>query len=327
MMAVDTAELSPVRDWLDDIVHLDRDPRTAQWWSTGYIAVPATLILYSIAATAVPLVMGNHKKRLPISALVLPYNALMCVSHALAAALLFNAYQGSGRSFVCQHRSFETSSASSSILNLMWLYLVLKMLSMFDALILLSYLKEKRVTNAVVLNGFFSVSTVWWFLRYGADGHGVPGVVILCLVDALTYAYYLCSMLGPRVKSVVRPLRVHVSRIQLIGTAAAWAHYFIALIAECANPGVLILVGFAFVGLRFLRLFDFYTEKFVLNGMRLGFDWSIIAGMLENCCFAQGNPNGQNDDDDNDYVTNTGPQVTSGFRNGYSGPIHKPKRG
>ncbi|OQR79044.1 elongation of very long chain fatty acids protein 5-like [Tropilaelaps mercedesae] len=318
-------ELS-ARDWLDELVHLDRDPRTSQWWSTGYIAVPMALVLYTVAATIVPMVTSERKKRLPISAVVLPYNAIMCASHALVGAMLFIAYQGSGRSFICQDRSFEMNAASSSILNLMWLYLVLKVLSMFDALILLSALKEKRVTNAVVLNGFLSVPTVWWFLRYGADGHGVLGVVVLCLVDALTYSYYLCSMLGPNVTSVVRPHRVNVSRLQLAGTAVAWAHYFIALIAECANPSVLMLVGFAFVGLRFIRLFDFYTEKFVLNGMRLGIDWTIIAGMLENCCFAQGNPNGHEDDDE--YATNVNPQtVTSAFRSGYSGPINKPKRG
>ncbi|XP_003744637.1 uncharacterized protein LOC100908841 [Galendromus occidentalis] len=317
--------MSVPRDWIDNLLGLDRDPRTLQWWITGIIPIPAVLVAYTAAATVLPLLMSGRKSRLPISTPVLAaYNGLMCAAHGLVGLLLLYAYQESGRSFVCQDQSFDANPTSALLLKLVWFYSLLKQLSMLDAFILISLIKEKRIANASVLNGYLSVANTWCFLRYGADGQGVPAIVALCLVDSVTYGYFVCSVLGSGVMSVLRPHRVQLTRLQLIGTSLALANYFVALIAECKYPSVLALLGFAHVGMRFVRLFDFYTEKFVLNGVRLGLDWTIIAGILENCCFAQGNPSGQQDDDD-DYPTKAAP--STGFRNGFSGPITKPKRG
>lgn len=316
------ASVSPASEVFGDFFALERDPRTSGWYSTGTLCVPVVLLIYLTVTNVMPAVMQKRKQRLPISSAVLFFNGFQCAAHAIVGGLLLIRYLQTGRSLVCEASTFSEDEHSRSILNLMWLYLGLKMLSMLDSLILMSSLKEKRITNANLLNGFLSVVNAWAFLRYGADTHGVAGVVVGCTVDVITYSYFLCSLLGPKVMGVLRPQRINVTRLQLLGTSISMGHYFIAIIGECGYPTTLALLGFSHSGLRFLRLFDFYTEKYILNGSRLGLDWSIIAGLLENCCFAQGNPNQYTEEDEDQDTTCS----TSGFRSGFSGPI-KPKRG
>ncbi|XP_037276357.2 very long chain fatty acid elongase AAEL008004 [Rhipicephalus microplus] len=242
-----------------------RDPRTTDWFLVGNVPFLLVLVLGYVYVVKIggPRFMKGRAPFDGIKPVIVIYNSTMVLLNCyFVAAFLSKTYLGGGYSFFCQGIDFEAQDEDTmSMLNHCLMYFWIRVFDFLDTVFFVLRKKESHVSLLHVAHHVLVVSTGWYGLAYGADGHAAFTIIFNSFVHVVMYSYYLLSLLGPSVRRYLWWKR-YLTQLQMFQFVVLMLHASIPLFVDCGYPRAHILIGLP-QGVFFLVMFlRFYTSAY-----------------------------------------------------------------
>ncbi|KAG1652470.1 Elongation of very long chain fatty acids protein 7 [Nymphon striatum] len=153
------------------------------------------------------------------------------------------------------------------MVNLSWLYWVMKIVELLDTIFFALRKKRSQITFLHVYHHTIMILCSWYVIKFSAVGHASFVGFTNSLVHAVMYAYYGLASMGPHMKKYLWWKR-YLTKMQLIQLVLNIIQGCQLFILECNYPRW--IVGHAVINSTiFLYLFiKFYIQEYKRNSQR-----------------------------------------------------------
>ncbi|XP_067210097.1 very long chain fatty acid elongase 7-like [Linepithema humile] len=160
--------------------------------------------------------------------------------------------------------SDPTSPSAIRLFNLVWWILLLKFLDYLETCIFVLRKKQNQVSGLHVYHHVSNVAFIWYFLKYYLDERLTFIPLINCSVHVIMYIYYFLAAWNSKLQKSLLPIKLYITRIQLVQFFAILIISSQALLPSCDMRIGYAIVIFTINILIFIYLFfDFYKKNYM----------------------------------------------------------------
>ncbi|KAG1704759.1 Elongation of very long chain fatty acids protein 7 [Nymphon striatum] len=169
--------------------------------------------------------------------------------------------------FRCVPEDLSINPSNLMMVNLSWLYWVMKIVELLDTIFFALRKKRSQITFLHVYHHTIMILCSWYVIKFSAVGHASFVGFTNSLVHAVMYAYYGLASMGPHMKKYLWWKR-YLTKMQLIQLVLNIIQGCQLFILECNYPRW--IVGHAVINSTiFLYLFiKFYNQEYKRNSQR-----------------------------------------------------------
>ncbi|KAH7953292.1 hypothetical protein HPB49_006922 [Dermacentor silvarum] len=241
-----------------------RDLRTLNWKLAGNVPFIATVILCYIYVVKFigPRFMKGREPFKCLRPLIMIHNAAMILVNVyFLFAIGSRTHFGGGASFFCQGLDRSGSVNSFEVADLLWWYLMVRIIDFLDTVFFVLRKKDSHVSVLHVGHHVLVVFTGWFGMTYGPDGQALLMIHVNTFVHVVMYTYYFLTLLGPRFQSYLWWKR-YLTQLQIAQFIFMLVHAPIPLFVDCGYPLAHVLVIMSQVAFYFFMFVRFYVQSY-----------------------------------------------------------------
>uniref|UniRef100_A0A182Q5E2 Elongation of very long chain fatty acids protein n=1 Tax=Anopheles farauti TaxID=69004 RepID=A0A182Q5E2_9DIPT len=205
----------------------------------------------------------EHRKPFELKRMLIAYNAAqVIVSTGFCLAPFFTGLFSKYMSMSCGEPATDSSKELQlTVWNGAWMYLLLKIVELFDTVFFVLRKKQNQVSFLHVYHHTIMVLFTWFYLKY------IPGTqaafigVLNSFVHIVMYTYYLIAALGPQYQKYLWWKR-YMTTLQLLQFGIMLCYFVLINSMQCHVPRALTYFFVSNITIFLFLFINFYRKAY-----------------------------------------------------------------
>ncbi|KAL9914829.1 very long chain fatty acid elongase 7-like isoform 1-T2 [Glossina fuscipes fuscipes] len=245
------------------LVYRSKDSRAHEWFLMSSPMKPTALVLAYILIV-VRIGPGLMKDRAPynLKYILTIYNIFQMIFNSYLFIMVWNEMQAIRSLMISNCQIDRTDEKLLECLSFGWLYLINKVVDLFDTIFMILRKKNDQITFLHVYHHSIMIYLTWFGIKYMGvrEEFGII-ITINTAIHVIMYFYYLVAAMGPQYQKYLR-WKIYITKIQIGQFLMAPVYIFASVVKGCqiSKPYTFWVIIHACI---FIYLFvDFYRKAY-----------------------------------------------------------------